>query len=187
MHAPRLLRWIAPVLVLAVGFVAIAAAVLHGSYVGQPPPSRAAPTPHVSHQFLVEQLPSNAVWNPGQRVTVHWLPSPSSSTTAPPAALRCTLALYGPYPTRARAEDQETKVGAPPGTASGSTATGPTPAVSAAPLALTDTMDQPQVSVLELPPSLAPGYYVLRSLATTADTSGGGGVGSAIIVQIAHP
>ncbi len=140
------------------------------------------PTAHATYQFALEPLSPSTAWHPGQRVVLRWHPSPTGTSRTRPIQLSCTVQLYGPFPTKERAVDQESVVSPPPSSA-GPSAQAVSPAVQAPALSVTDATSQVQNTTLTLPATLAPGYYILRSLETSA-APGGPAVGSVSVVQI---
>lgn len=184
MRMPPLSRRGAIVLLASVVAAAVVlVAVLYGLSLRSGAGKSATSGPHATYQFVLEPLSPATVWHPGQKVALRWLPTPTGTSRAHPIALKCTVLLYGPYPSKERAADQESVVSPPP-SSGGQSAQGVSAAVQAPSLSLTDATNQPQHTTLNLPASLAPGYYILRSLETSA-APGGAGVGSVSIVQIA--
>lgn len=184
MRIPPISRRNAIVLIASVAVaVLILVAVLHGLS-GRPGTGTSATSgPHATYQFVLEPLSPSTVWHPGQHVVLRWLATPIGTSQAHPIALRCTVQLYGPYPTKERAADQESVVSPPP-SSGGQSAQAVSPAVQAPSLSLTNATSRAQTITLTLPTSLAPGYYILRSLQTSA-APGGAAVGSVSIVHVA--
>ena len=163
--------------------VLILVAALYGLSLRSGAGKSVTPTAHETYQFVLEPLSPSTVWHPGQHVALRWLPTPTGTSRAHPIALKCTVLLYGPYPTKERAADQESVVSPPP-SSGGQSAQAATPAIQAPALSPTDATSRAQTITLTLPTSLAPGYYILRSLQTSA-SPGGPAVGSVSIVQVA--
>lgn len=162
--------------------VVILVAALHG-LAGRSGAGTSAPKAHATYQFVLEPMSPATVWHPGQRIALRWLATPTGTSKAHPIALKCTVLLYGPYPTKERAADQESVVSPPP-SSGGQSTQAVSPAAQAPSLSLTDANSQAQSTTLTLPASLAPGYYILRSLETSS-APGGAAVGSVSVVQIA--
>jgi hypothetical protein len=107
---------------------------------------------------------------------------------APPRPRRpvvCTVALYGPYPSLAAAGRAENAL---VGAASGATATavaGTTLALAGPRLTLNDFTSTAQPYALQLPATLALGYYVLDG--REVDARGSTGVGIVVEVTPAAP
>jgi hypothetical protein len=108
-------------------------------------------------------------WHAGQRVTLHWQPTPPTRTNDPnPHQIVLSLTLTGPFPS-VDALKQATSQGVRP---AGVTT------ITAAPMTVNDRDVVAPASELDLPSDVAPGYYNL------AQQSAGGGhssVGGTVI------
>ena len=105
-------------------------------------------------------------WHAGQRVTLHWQPTPPVTTTDPnPHQIVLSISLTGPFPS-VDALKQATSQGLKP---AGVTI------INAAPITVNDRDVVAPASELDLPSDLAPGYYNLAQQAAEGGQSAGGG------------
>jgi hypothetical protein len=112
----------------------------------------------------------NLTWHAGQRVTLHWQPTPPGRTTDPnPRQIVLSVSLTGPFAT-VDALKQATSQGLTPAGVR---------TVHAASVSVDDRIVVSPVSQLDLPADLPPGYY---NLASQAAESGGSAGGGAIVV-----
>ena len=101
----------------------------------------------------------NLTWHAGQRVTLHWQPTPPGRTTDPnPRQIVLSLSLTGPFAT-VDALKQATSQGLKPAGVR---------TVSAAPVSVDDRIVLSPISQLDLPADLPPGYYNLATQAAEA-------------------
>jgi hypothetical protein len=108
-------------------------------------------------------------WHAGQRLILHWQPTPPTRTTDPnPHLIVLSLTLTGPFPS-VDALKQATSQGSSP---AGVTT------ITAAPIKVNDRDVVTPASELDLPSDLAPGYY---NLAQQAAGGGHASVGGAVI------
>jgi hypothetical protein len=108
-------------------------------------------------------------WHAGQRVTLHWQPTPPTRTTDPNHhEIVLSLTLTGPFPS-VDALKQATSQGVRP---AGVTT------ITAAPINVNDRDVAAPASELDLPSDLAPGYY---NLAQEVVEGGHSSVGGAVI------
>ena len=122
------------------------------------------PRPMTQHQtYTYNYLSglSNDHWMPGQHIFVAWLPQAGSMTDdAAPEHVALTLQLFGPY---ASVSDLK----------AATSATAPI-AASASPIATDTWSGTTFAQALDLPASLAPGYYNLVQTMTQTTSTGGG-------------
>jgi len=117
----------------------------------------------------------NLIWPAGERVTLHWQPTPPGRTTDPnPRQIILSVSLTGPF-TSIDALKQATSQGLKP--------TG-VRTITAAPVTVNDRVVLSTISQLDLPTDLPPGYY---NLATQAAEAGGSVGGGAIVVVVPSP
>lgn len=114
----------------------------------------------------------NLIWHAGQRVTLHWQPTPPGRTTDPnPHQIVLSLSLTGPF-ANVDALKQAIGQGSKPGGVR---------TVTAAPVSVNDRIVLSPISQLDLPADLPPGYY---NLAMQAGNAGGSSGGGAIVIVV---
>jgi hypothetical protein len=104
-------------------------------------------------------------WHAGQRVTLHWQPTPPTRTTDPnPHQIVLAVSLTGPFPSVEALKQATSQGSRPVGVTS----------ITAAPIKVNDRDVVAPASELDLPSDLAPGYYNLATQAAAAGQSSGG-------------
>lgn len=111
-------------------------------------------------------------WHAGQRVTLHWQPTPPVRTTDPnPHLIVLSIILTGPFANVEALKQAISQGSKPPGTRT----------ITAVPVSANDRIVEAPASQLELPADLPPGYYNLGTQAAEAGGSAGGG---AIVIVV---
>jgi hypothetical protein len=111
-------------------------------------------------------------WHAGQRVTLHWQPTPPGRTTDPnPHPIVLSMSLTGPFANVDALKQAISQGSKPSGVRT----------VTAAPVSASDRIVEEPASQLDLPADLPPGYY---NLATQAATAGGSAGGGAIVIVV---
>lgn len=138
------------------------------------------PVGHRTYTISMQPPSLDVAWHPGERKVFTWAPEFTGFTRDDrPSPVRCSVLFFGPFPTRAAAQQPLT----PPLPSGGpGAAPTPTPALASPSLLLDDWTSQPQTSAVTLPATLAPGWYIVRDRVTDANGGEGGG---AYIVEIA--
>jgi hypothetical protein len=124
-----------------------------------------------SYNCCIENT-GNLTWHAGQRVTLHWQPTPPSRTTdSNPHRIVLSLNLTGPFANVDALKQAISQGSKPPGVRT----------ITAAPVSANDRLVEAPSSQLDLPADLPPGYY---NLATQAGNAGGSAVGGAIVIVV---
>jgi hypothetical protein len=127
-----------------------------------------------SYNCCIENT-GNLTWHAGQRVTLHWQPTPPGRTTDPnPHQIVLSLNLTGPFANVDALKQAISQGSKPPGVRT----------ITAAPVSANDRLVEAPASQLDLPADLPPGYY---NLATQASQAGGSWGGAAIVVVVPSP
>lgn len=114
----------------------------------------------------------NLTWHAGQRLALHWQPTPPGLTTdASPHQIVLSVSLTGPFASVDVLKQATSQRSKPAGVRT----------VSAAPVSVDDRIVVSPVSQLDLPADLPPGYY---NLATQAAEAGGSAGGGAIVIVV---
>lgn len=145
---------------------------------GRSASNTATPTRHQTYQFQLDTFPRERVWHLGQDKVFRWIPKPMALSDAPtPGKVVLIVNLYGPFLTFQDADQQITRwFNTPPGSVML-----PAPTLTSALRMTNGWSNQPQQTMVSLPATLAPGYYVWYAQVTTEQDYSGG---TALTVQI---
>jgi hypothetical protein len=154
--------------------------------IGQPLRTAATtrPTPRTYMRYTFSLDVAHAAagpWHPGQEISLLWQPQVDQNLRVEgPTPAVCTVALYGPYPSLDAAGRAENALVGAASVATATAVAGTTLALAGPRLTLNDFTSTAQPYALQLPATLAPGYYVLDG--REVDAWGSTGVG--IVVEV---
>jgi hypothetical protein len=126
--------------------------------------------PAYTYSCCTEVSASEIVWHPGQHLSLHWQPQPTTTNEATPYAVVLTLTLTGPFTTVEQLKTAMSQNRKPSGVRT----------VAAPVVTVTDQTGGSPASELDLPPDLPGGYYNL----STGIASGGSSAGGGAVIQI---
>ena len=168
-HRPQRLALALATIALAAVLVFAVARTLHTTSDGASAPTvvrtPARPTvdPFVMYLYSAHLPDTNQPMRPGETFTVTWRPDAGQPASGPPDPTVCTVALLGPFASRGAAQQVADSIHG------GGPVEHPTSAIPVAFAAPTLTIDDrasmAQSSVVTLPGTLEPGYYVLDAFA----------------------
>jgi hypothetical protein len=126
--------------------------------------------PAYTYSCCIEVNASEIVWHPGQHLTLHWKPQPTTTNEATPYAVVLTLTLTGPFTTVDQLKTTISQNSKPSGVRT----------IAAPVVTVTDQTGGSPASELDLPPDLPAGYYNLG----TGIASGGSSAEAGAVIQI---
>jgi len=130
------------------------------------------PVGHRTYTISMQPPSLDVAWHPGERKVFTWAPEFTGFTLDDrPSPVRCSMQFFGPFPSRAAAQQPFTLPFPSGGPGAAPT---PTPTLTSPPLLLDDWTSQPRTSEVTLPSTLAPGWYIVSGLVTYANGESSG-------------
>lgn len=131
---------------------------------------------HKTYTYAHFANPGKTEWHPGERIAVTWQPEPGADTTdATPATVVISMRLFGPYPSADKAN----------AAAKSPTQLAQTAVSLSMPPQQTDSWSGATLSgALDLPKTLAAGYYALQQTVVAQTANARASASAALILHI---
>jgi hypothetical protein len=131
---------------------------------------------HKMYTYTRFANPGKTEWHPGERIAVTWQPAPGADTTdATPATVVISMRLFGPYPSADKAN----------AAAKSPTQLAQTAVSLSMPPQQTDSWSGATLSgALDLPKTLAAGYYALQQTVVAQTANARDTASAALILHI---